>query len=69
MDDRQKDHDRLEGDEFEARDALQGIPGEPGSDIIDVEEEGVDEGVDEDDIDEEDDDIDEIEEMDDPKKQ
>jgi hypothetical protein len=68
MDDPKRDQDRLEGDEFDAHDALQSIPGEPGSDIIDVEEEGVDhDDIDEDDID--DDDIDEIEEMDDPKKQ
>jgi hypothetical protein len=46
----------------------QGIPGEPGSDIVGVDEEGVDEDdIDEDDGD--DDDISSIEEMDDPKKQ
>jgi hypothetical protein len=68
MDDPKRDQDRLEGDQFEARDALHGIPGGPGSDIINVEEEGIDENdIDEDDIG--DDDIDEIEEMDDPRKQ
>ena len=58
---------RLDG-LVDAPDALQGIPGEPGSDIVGVEEEGVDEDdIDEDDLD--DDDIDAIEEMDDPKGQ
>ena len=73
MDDPKRDQDRPEGDEFDAPDALQGIPGEPGSDIVGVEEEGVDEDdIEEDDIDEDDiddDDIDALEEMDDLKKQ
>jgi hypothetical protein len=57
MDDPKRDQDGLEGDEFEAPDALEGIPGEPGSDIVSVEEEGIDEDdIGEDDID--DDDID-----------
>jgi hypothetical protein len=68
MDDPKRDQDRPEGDELDAPDALQGIPGELGSDIVGVEEEGVDEDdIDEDDVD--DDDIYAVEDMDDPKKQ
>jgi hypothetical protein len=60
MDDPKKDRDPIETEEStpDPREALQGIPGEPRPDIIDVEEEGLDA-----------EDVDALEEMDDPRNE
>ena len=57
MDDPKKNRDPVEAEEPtpDAREALQGIPGEPRPNIIDVEEEGLDE-----------EDVEALQEMDDP---
>jgi hypothetical protein len=60
MDDPRKDRDPIEAEEStpDPREALQGIPGEPRPDIIDVEEEGLDA-----------EDVEALEEMDDPRNE
>jgi hypothetical protein len=60
MDDPKKDRDPIEPEESrpDAGEALQGIPGEPQPDIIDVEEEGLDA-----------EDVEALEEMDDPRNE
>jgi hypothetical protein len=60
MDDPKQDQDPIEAEEptLDPREALQGIPGEPRPDTIEVEEEELD-----------DDDVEALEEMDDPSNQ
>jgi hypothetical protein len=60
MDDRKNERDQIESEEPmpDAREALQGIPGEPRPDILEVEEDGVDA-----------EDIEALEEMDDPRNE